>query len=161
LANTIVEKKSYPFSYFDRKIEAAIAGLPREYSKLLYKIPKDNALKIADYIISLKTEINLSDNYRKDLIKVLSKFSIFCCSSHDNKLLSFDQLGREDIVAFLNSFRRPEASDPSETLENQKEKDAEVRVLQEKYEADIKSIREEMERKFEMILSRIDIGKLS
>jgi integrase len=49
----------------------------------------------------------------------------------------------------------------NETLENQKEKDAEVRVLQEKYEADIKSIREEMERKFEMILSRIDIGKLS
>ena len=112
LANTIVEKKSYALSYFDGKIEAAIAGLPREYSKLLYKIPKDNALKIADYIISLKTEINLSDNYRKDLIKVLSKFSIFCCSSHDNKLLSFDQLGREDIVAFLNSFRRPEASDP-------------------------------------------------
>ena len=49
----------------------------------------------------------------------------------------------------------------NETLENQKEKDVEVRVLQEKYEADIKSIREEMERKFEMILSRIDIGKLS
>ena len=72
LANTIVEEKSYALLYFDRKIEAAIAGLPREYSKLLYKIPKDNALKIADYIISLKIEINLSDNYRKDLIKVLS-----------------------------------------------------------------------------------------
>jgi hypothetical protein len=34
LANTIVEERSYAFSYFDRKIEAAAAGLPREYSKL-------------------------------------------------------------------------------------------------------------------------------
>jgi predicted amidophosphoribosyltransferase len=49
----------------------------------------------------------------------------------------------------------------NETLENQKEKDTELRALQEKYEEDMKSIREEMEKKFEMILSRIDIGKLS
>jgi hypothetical protein len=41
----------------------------------------------------------------------------------------------------------------NETLENQKEKESEVRALQEKCE--------EMEKKFEMILSRIDIGKLS
>jgi hypothetical protein len=49
----------------------------------------------------------------------------------------------------------------NETLENQKKKDVEVQVLQQKYEEDMKSIREEMEKKFEMILSRIDIGKLS
>jgi hypothetical protein len=67
-----VEERSYAFSYFDRKIEAAIAGLPREYSKLLNNISNNNALIIANYIISMKTEINLSDNYRKDLIKVLS-----------------------------------------------------------------------------------------
>ena len=119
MANTTIEKRSYTsllLLFFDRKIEAATAGLPCEYSKLLYKIPKDNALIIANYIIiSMKTEINLSDNYRKDLIKLLSRLSMFCCSSssNNNKLsLSFDQLGRENIVAFLNSFRRPEASDP-------------------------------------------------
>ena len=124
--STTIEEGYYTSSLcFDRKIEAATAGLPREYSKLLYRISNDNALKIANYIISLKTETNLSDNYRKDLIKLLSKFSMFCCcssstssaaTSTDNKLLlslsSFDQLGREDIVAFLNSFRRSEASDP-------------------------------------------------
>ena len=49
----------------------------------------------------------------------------------------------------------------NETLENQKEKESEVQVLKETYEEDMKSIREEMEKKFEMILSRIDIGKLS
>jgi hypothetical protein len=48
----------------------------------------------------------------------------------------------------------------NETLENQKEKESEVQVLREKYEEDMKSIREEMEKKFEMILSKIDIGKL-
>jgi hypothetical protein len=102
LANTIVEERSYAFSYFDRKIEAAIAGLPREYSKLLNNISNDNALIIANYIISMKTEINLSDNYRKDLIKVLSKFSMFCSSSsNNNKLsLSFDQLGRENRLRY-------------------------------------------------------------
>jgi len=41
------------------------------------------------------------------------------------------------------------------------QKDTEVQILREKYEADMKSMREEMEKKFEMILSRIDIGKLS
>jgi hypothetical protein len=76
--STTIEEGYYTLSlYFDRKIEAATAGLPREYSKLLYRISNDNAVKIVDYILSLKTEINLSDNYRKDLIKLLSKFSMF------------------------------------------------------------------------------------
>jgi hypothetical protein len=45
LANTTIEKRSYTSSllFFDRKIEAATAGLPREYSKLLNNISKDNA----------------------------------------------------------------------------------------------------------------------
>jgi predicted amidophosphoribosyltransferase len=49
----------------------------------------------------------------------------------------------------------------SETLENQKEKESEVQLLKEKYEQDMKSIREEMENKFQRILARIDTGKLS
>jgi integrase len=48
-----------------------------------------------------------------------------------------------------------------ETLEEQKKKDAEVRLLQKKYEADMKSMREEMEKKFEMILAKIDVARLS
>jgi hypothetical protein len=58
LVNTIVEEKSYAASYFDRKIETAAADLPREYSKLLNNISNDNALIIANYIISMKTDIN-------------------------------------------------------------------------------------------------------
>jgi integrase len=48
----------------------------------------------------------------------------------------------------------------SETLENQKEKESEVQILKEKYEQDMKSVREEMENKFQQILARIDTGKL-
>jgi integrase/recombinase XerD len=48
----------------------------------------------------------------------------------------------------------------SETLERQKEKESEVQVLKQKYEQDMKSIREEMENKFQQILTRIDTGKL-
>jgi predicted nucleic acid-binding Zn ribbon protein len=49
----------------------------------------------------------------------------------------------------------------NETLENQKEKESEVKLLQEKYELDMKSVREEMENKFQQILTRIDMGKLT
>jgi hypothetical protein len=48
----------------------------------------------------------------------------------------------------------------SETLGNQKEKESEVNVLKEKYEQDMKSMRQEMENKFQQILARIDTGKL-
>jgi integrase/recombinase XerD len=48
----------------------------------------------------------------------------------------------------------------SETLESQKEKESEVQILKEKYEQDMKSMREEMENKFQQIFTRIDTGKL-
>ena len=44
---------------FDRKIETAIEGLLPCFSNTLYhKLPTENALTIANYIISMKTEIN-------------------------------------------------------------------------------------------------------
>jgi hypothetical protein len=49
----------------------------------------------------------------------------------------------------------------NETLENQNEKESEVQVLKDKYEQDMRSMREEMENKFQQILARIDTGKLS
>jgi integrase/recombinase XerD len=49
----------------------------------------------------------------------------------------------------------------NETLENQKKKDSEVQSLKERYEIDMKSMREEMEIKFNQILAKIDVEKLS
>jgi hypothetical protein len=92
---------------FERKIGEVTTGLRPEYSRLLYNIPFQNALSIADYILSMKTEVNLSDNYRQDVIKLLCKISKY----HDNKK-SFKDISRDGIVSFLESFRKPEASDP-------------------------------------------------
>jgi hypothetical protein len=49
----------------------------------------------------------------------------------------------------------------SETLEKQQEKESEVQLLQERYEQDMKAMREDMENKFQQILAKIDTGRLS
>jgi hypothetical protein len=48
----------------------------------------------------------------------------------------------------------------NETLERQQEKESEVQVLKQTYEKDMKSMREEMEKKFQLILSKIDVTTL-
>jgi len=91
--------------FIDRKIEEVTAGLRQGYTKNLYSISAQNALSIVDYILALKTEVNLSDHYRRDLIYLLTILSKY----HDNK--SFKSITRNDIITFLESFRRPETAD--------------------------------------------------
>jgi hypothetical protein len=100
-------------SFFDRKLESVTAGLPRGIFNLLSnKIPNEDALTVMDYVLSLKTEINPSDNYRSDIIKILAKFIIFCRRRYHLSTKPLKQLSREDVLTFLDSFRNPEASDP-------------------------------------------------
>jgi hypothetical protein len=104
----------YPL-LFERKIENVTAGLPPEYFNLLSKLPKDHALVIANYIESMKIEINLSDNYRKDVIKVLSRFLTFLYSSikKSNKTaILLMEITKKELLAFLDKFRRSETVDP-------------------------------------------------
>jgi integrase len=54
----------------------------------------------------MKCEINPADNYRRDNILLLARFSIFC----HNK--AFKQITRDDILSFLDSLRKPESIDP-------------------------------------------------
>ena len=49
----------------------------------------------------MKTETNPSDNYRKDNIRILYTFSKY------NKNKSFKTVTRDDIISFLDSYRRP------------------------------------------------------
>lgn len=49
----------------------------------------------------------------------------------------------------------------SETLENDKVKESEIKTLKIKYEQDMKLMHEEMENKFNQILAKIDVEKLS
>ncbi|MGB7953264.1 MAG: hypothetical protein WCF23_04725 [Candidatus Nitrosopolaris sp.] len=57
-----------------RKIETATEGLEEEFRRCFTKVSQDNAASVADYIHSMKYEANLSDNYRRNLIRILSIF---------------------------------------------------------------------------------------
>jgi hypothetical protein len=92
-------------SLLARKIDNATAGLRPFLAKALCRLSEDNAGTITDYILSLKEEINASNNYRRNVIAILCSFS-----EYNNK--PFRQITREDILAFLDSFRRPESIDP-------------------------------------------------
>jgi hypothetical protein len=60
----------------DAKIEEVCIGLQRSYVKNLRSISiENNIVTIINYINSMKTELNLSFNYRRDLIKLLTRFS--------------------------------------------------------------------------------------
>ena len=83
---------------FDRKIQNVTAGLIPYFQKLLYTLSKENAWTIANYIMSMKTEMNLTDNYRRDTVKVLAYFSIF----YNNK--SFKQITRHEYILYLYIF---------------------------------------------------------
>jgi integrase/recombinase XerD len=90
----------------DRKIEEISVGISASYSLHLRSSGQNNVTVIIDYIVTMKSEVNLSDHYRRDLIEVLSKFSKY----NDNK--SFKDLKRSDVIAFLETFRRTETQDP-------------------------------------------------
>jgi len=97
-SSTTIALKKDPI-LFERKLENATEGLTREYHNQFNKLSKEDALALVDYIISLKTEVNPSDNYRKSVIKIIGKFMMFCRRSTDKPLV---QLSRDDVLAFLD-----------------------------------------------------------
>ncbi|HZA69520.1 MAG TPA: hypothetical protein VE548_07450, partial [Nitrososphaeraceae archaeon] len=91
----------------DGKIDLITAGLPPRYPRALKnEVTQGNALIICEFILALKTEINLSDNYRRSNIDILRSFSRF----HRQK--PFTDIPRDDVLAFLDSLRKPESLDP-------------------------------------------------
>jgi hypothetical protein len=100
------EKDNNNNPLFDRKVDFITAGLAAGYAKSLKnEVTQGNALIMCAYILSMKTEINLSDNYRKSNIDTLVKFSKF----HNHK--PFRQITREDVLAFLDRLRKHESLD--------------------------------------------------
>jgi len=91
--------------FLERKIEEIGAGIPASYL-LHLRSAGQNASVIVDYIITMKSEVNLSDHYKRDLIEILSKFSKY----NNNK--PFKDLARSDVIAFLDTYRRTETQDP-------------------------------------------------
>jgi integrase/recombinase XerD len=96
------------------KVATATEGLSPNCFHHLYNMfysggkGKENALTICDHIFSLRSEINASDHYRKDMIKLLCSLSTF----FNNNAKSFKEITREDLLSFLDSRRKPENIDP-------------------------------------------------
>ena len=74
---------------------------------------KGNALTICDYVSSMKSEINASDHYRKDVIILLCNLWTFFNNNSNNNNKSFKEIIREDLLSFPNSYRKTEDVDPS------------------------------------------------
>ena len=95
----------------ERKIQNTVEGLPHEcFNHLLNRVMpgcKANVLVICDYISSLKSEINPSNNYQRDSIILLCKLSVYF---KNDKM--YKEMTREDLLSFLDSFRKIEAVDP-------------------------------------------------
>jgi integrase/recombinase XerD len=90
----------------DAKIEEVCAGLQLSYTNRIRSLTiKDNVATIVSYINSMKTEINLSSNYRRDLVRLLTSFS-----EVNNK--NFKDITRDDVISFLDGYRKTETQDP-------------------------------------------------
>jgi integrase/recombinase XerD len=99
----------------ERKIENTVEGLPSECFHFLHdrvlSASRENAITICDYIASLKSEINPSDSYRDNTVTLLCKFSVFFKNAYA-KSKRFKEITREDVLSFLDSFRKIESVDP-------------------------------------------------
>ena len=66
---------------------------------------KKNAMAIIDFILSLKTEINLSSHHIKNNIMVLTLLSQFIKTKNRKKMT------RDDVLSHLHILRKPESAD--------------------------------------------------
>jgi hypothetical protein len=91
----------------NRKIELVTAGLHYFiYKDLTQNVSPENALTVSEYILTMKNEINISDNYRKITIGVLCSL----CKFVQNK--KFLNMTKEDVLRYLDNLRKSEISDP-------------------------------------------------
>src|SRR5215208_3825322 len=105
--NTIIKDIVIKIHIQKRKINLITEGLEPRYANSLGNLSKENAIAIVDFILNTKIEINLSDNHKRNYISVLTQLSKFY---HNKK--SFKEMNRQDVLSFLDSFRKPENSDP-------------------------------------------------
>jgi integrase len=94
-------------SLFDHKLDLITAGLrPFLKEHLLTRISRENCSTIVSYIMAMPTETNLSDDYRLNIINTLKQLS----ECHNSK--SFKDMTRQDVLDFLDRYRKPESVDP-------------------------------------------------
>ena len=85
----------------------AVIHLTESVTKQLLSISEDNAATIVKYTEVMRTEVNSSNHYRRDLIVLLCRFSKY--HSGDKP---FKEISHENIIDFLDSLRKTETKDP-------------------------------------------------
>jgi len=102
-----IGKDSASTTIIDRKISLAIEGLKHYVENWLrIRTSNENALTISEYILLLRREINPSQNYTISQIQALVELSEYL------KHKPFKQMKPEDILSFLDKFRKTEEKDP-------------------------------------------------
>src|ERR1700746_2622056 len=90
-----------------KKIEDATTGLTPLYPRSLGLCCNAKQISvICDYISALRSEIKLSDNYRKSILTTLATLAR-CIPKR------FRDFTRADVITYLNRFRKEESVDPS------------------------------------------------
>jgi hypothetical protein len=109
--SSTVDTSTPTLDSIERRIKNTVEGLPGECFNYLFNrvLPgcKANVLLICDYMSSFRSEVNPANNYQKDNIILLCKLSIFF-----KNYKAFSEMAREDVLSFLDSFRKTEAADP-------------------------------------------------
>jgi integrase/recombinase XerD len=107
-----------PPELLQRKIDSATDGLTdhitTQLNRLALQQSKENALTICDYIAALTIEVNPVLLYKRTQIQVLCYLSSFYYDHHKTGKQSklFSEMRREDVLRYLDSLRKSEASDP-------------------------------------------------
>lgn len=97
------------FEIVVRKIELVTTGLPEYVSKRLIDLcylSSENALTIVNFILTQKTEINISDTYKLNMISTL----VLLSNILNHK--SFRDMKLDDMLIYLDGLRKDDASDP-------------------------------------------------
>jgi hypothetical protein len=88
-------------------MENATRGLIPSFSRRLSLCNAKHISIICDYVLALRSEIKLSDNYRQNIIAALTALS----KCIDRK--GFKDFTRADVITFLNKFRKEDFEDPT------------------------------------------------
>ena len=88
------------------KIDRVLDGLAKEYDRRLNEVSKPNIAILCDYILAVRTEGSLSDSYKTIIINVISYMSKYLNN------MPFKSIKRDDLLLFLEHFRKSEKDDP-------------------------------------------------
>jgi hypothetical protein len=104
---TISSQQQKEIDLFDVKAHTATQGLQPFVLNYFRTMGVTNGTIVADYVIAAKTKSNISDTYRKEIIKDLCVLSRFF--RHER---SFKDMIRDDLLSYLDTLRKPEPTDP-------------------------------------------------